>query len=487
MSDGVLDTLESMYATSELFQAATYDDVLKKYKATLKPNQTITLLRHRFHQLKQQEDETFDQFINRVRREITYCDFHCNEDRVSICRDQIVRGVRYAKIREGALKNDWNMADLITNGRRIEAAGRSMQEFNDENRAPGIKSEPAFHLNRSRGNRRQFRKPKSDVCSYCETPNCAGGNKCPAFGKICTYCRKPNHFEAVCFRKKKNIPPPKVQLKASNAVNVGEDTDSEDDAGRNVILSPADNKTLDINAVGSNELKTVPIIMGGLQVDVLPDSGSKANVIMRNYLSETMLAQLSPTKTVLQPYKSEKIIPLGKIYTNTVWGNLKYRTKWYVVDTGKLGNCPPLLSSKKSEALGIIQINLSPPKSNDGSSKCNVSHVTLSREATKAIYAIPSDPLKLEQSHVATHVPNNTVGDLNGPLSEKDNLEALKHAFAHSFEGIGKLYNRQIKLYPRKETVKPRIAPHRPTPIHLEEKVEKEKNYLIQQGIIEPF
>ena len=93
VSDGVLDTLESMYATPALFQAATYDDVLKKYKATLKPNQTITLLRHRFHQLKQQEDETFDQFINRVRREITYCDFHCNEDRVSICRDQIVRGV----------------------------------------------------------------------------------------------------------------------------------------------------------------------------------------------------------------------------------------------------------------------------------------------------------------------------------------------------------------------------------------------------------
>ena len=43
------------------------------------------------------------------------------------------------------------------------------------------------------------------------------------------------------------------------------------------------------------------------------------------------------------------------------------------------------------------------------------------------------------------------------------------------------------RLYPRKETVKPRIAPHRPTPIHLEEKVEREKNYLIQQGIIEPF
>ena len=310
VSDGVLDTFESMYDTSALFQAATYDDVLTRYKATLKPNQTITLLRHRFHQLKQQEDETFDQFVNRVRREITYCDFHCNEDRVSICRDQIVRGVRYGKVREAALKNDWVLADLITNGRRIEAAGRSMQEFNDESKSPNIKSEPAFHVNRSKAGRRQFRKPKADCCSYCGTPNCVGGNKCPAFGKICTYCGKPNHFESVCYRKKKNIPPAKVHPKLSNAVNVGEDSDSEDDAGKNLNnLFPADNKILNINALGSNELKTVPISMGGLQVDVLPDSGSKANVIMRNYLSETMLAQVSPTKRFCGLTSRRKLFP----------------------------------------------------------------------------------------------------------------------------------------------------------------------------------
>ena len=58
VTDNVLDTFESMYDTAELYKAATYDDVLTKYKATLKPNQTIPLLRHRFHQLKQKEDET---------------------------------------------------------------------------------------------------------------------------------------------------------------------------------------------------------------------------------------------------------------------------------------------------------------------------------------------------------------------------------------------------------------------------------------------
>ena len=470
VTDNVLDTFESMYDNADLYKAATYADVLAKYKATLKPNQTITLLRHRFHQLKQKDDESFDQFVNRVRREVTYCDFHCNEDRESLCRDQIARGVRYAKIREGVLKNDWGLADLVTNGRRIEAAGRSMKEFGDENKSPNIKMEPAYHINRSNVSHKQFNSFKSDDCSRCSTPNCVGGKKCPAYGKTCTYCRKLHHFESVCFRKKKNIPPPKAHFKQSNAVDVGEDSDSDADAGKSITSTPT-NKTLIINAVDSNELKTVPVVMGGLEIDVLPDSGSKANVIGDNYLSETMLSTLSPTKTVLQPYKSEKIIPLGKIYTNTHWGNLKYRTKWYVVDKGKLGNCPPLLSSRTSEALGILQITRSPPQAHETEdrSECSISHVTLDTAATNVCNV------------------TSTTGDLNGLLSKKDNLEALKSAYAHRFHGIGKLNNRQIKLYPRKGTVKPRIAPHKSTPIHLEEKVQKEKNYLIQQDIIEPF
>ena len=82
--DSVLDTFESLYETYELFKAAGYDDLIQKYKERLKPNQTITLLRHRFHNIVQENDELFDTFVNRVKREVVYCDYHCATDRTSI-------------------------------------------------------------------------------------------------------------------------------------------------------------------------------------------------------------------------------------------------------------------------------------------------------------------------------------------------------------------------------------------------------------------
>ena len=46
VEDNVLDNFEALYDTTELWQAATFTDIVTKYKAQLKPNQTLTLMRH---------------------------------------------------------------------------------------------------------------------------------------------------------------------------------------------------------------------------------------------------------------------------------------------------------------------------------------------------------------------------------------------------------------------------------------------------------
>ena len=68
-----------------------------------------------------------------------------------------------------------------------------------------------------------------------------------------------------------------------------------------------------------------------------------------------------------------------------------------------------------------------------------------------------------------------------------ENLEALKQKYQHLFSADGsirKLNNRQLHLYP-KDNVKPRIAPYRPTPVHLEEKVNKEIDLMLNNDILE--
>ena len=82
VTDNVLGSFEALYTTADLFKQATYTDVVDKYKQQLKPIQTATLLRHRFHQLSQNDDDSFDNFVNRVKKEVTYCNYSCNEDRL---------------------------------------------------------------------------------------------------------------------------------------------------------------------------------------------------------------------------------------------------------------------------------------------------------------------------------------------------------------------------------------------------------------------
>ena len=52
------------------------------------------------------------------------------------------------------------------------------------------------------------------------------------------------------------------------------------------------------------------------------------------------------------------------------------------------------------------------------------------------------------------------------------------------FTGVGKLNNRQVKLY-EKSVTKPVFAHHREIPMHLQSKVDKEIQYMLDQDIIE--
>ena len=363
VEDNVLDNFEALYATTELWTASTYSDIIDKYKAQLKPNQTVTLMRHRFYSLCQGSDESFDTFASRVKKEVVYCEFSCDADRSTVARDQIIKGVRLLRIREGALKNDWSLDDLIKNSRRIESANASVTELTSDASYKTditVKAEPVYKINQAR----EKRGSRKNSCNNCGM-QCEGGEHCFAYGKTCDYCFKPNHFESVCFRKKKNIPPPpkgkprfkNQNKKPTNFVCMGEDSDSAEEPDNK------GNHSISINSVGdkeNNHPKTVSVVINNQSLNVLPDSGAKANVLPKYCLPNYLVPHIRPTKSYLSPYKSNPIFPIGKIFMTTNWGNRGYFTKWYVVDTDTLGNNTPLLSCKTSQALGILTINTSP-------------------------------------------------------------------------------------------------------------------------------
>ena len=104
----------------------SFTDVVTRLKARYKPSQNTTMLNFLFHRLRQEPTETYDAFVKRVTREASSCNFSCAHDDCSVrkvlIRDQIIIGMADESIRMKALEEEWGLDDLVSKGRRMEAA-----------------------------------------------------------------------------------------------------------------------------------------------------------------------------------------------------------------------------------------------------------------------------------------------------------------------------------------------------------------------------
>ena len=96
----------------------------------------MTLANYEFHKLRQRPLETFDSFVNRVKREANYCEFKCANANCMVrdvmIRDQVICGTTDNEIRKSALKNEWNLTDLQSNGRKLKAAAYGAAQIKNE-------------------------------------------------------------------------------------------------------------------------------------------------------------------------------------------------------------------------------------------------------------------------------------------------------------------------------------------------------------------
>ena len=92
------------------------------------------------------------------------CDFACGNActvRDTLARDQIIIGVRSDEIRKHALKNEWNLEDLIKNGRQLEAASKGVQKLKHSSHSQaGTSSES--NVNRTRRPGKYSNKPNKN-------------------------------------------------------------------------------------------------------------------------------------------------------------------------------------------------------------------------------------------------------------------------------------------------------------------------------------
>ena len=432
----------------------TFDDTVNKLKARYKPTQNTTLLNYEFHRLHQEDLETFDTFVNRVKHEASNCNFKCNDACTIpkiLIRDQIIVGTTDNEIRKKALSEQWDLDTLVGNGRKMEAAAFGADKIKKEVTEDGAVS----RVKPGKYSRKNAKKPR---CKNCSNPACLGGKKCCAYEKDCFDCGGAGHFKGApnCSKEGKRQKKAKQPKKPDKARRVKDDsTSSESSSGDTDAESTSVKRVVgkkEINAANivahvrrskrrSTQVKRsrylVPVVIKEQLVDVFADTGADISVISKK-LASSLGLPLVKTDMRIKPYGLKKRIKCTGYYVGPVmYDGTIANLGIYVVNR----DVEPLLSGYASEALGIITFNGSQVRRSEA----------------------------------------NEAGSLE---VEDPETKVIIDKHPDIFTGVGTFPDYTSKYY-IDEKIPPVACPNRPPPYHLQPLLDKEMDNLEQEGIVE--
>ena len=223
--------------------------------------------------LKQEENESITKFISRVRGQALTCDFKvkCTKEGCSevvsyadkLSSHIIVRGLYNLDIQEDVLKlaatteDDLDLKKITETALAAETGSRSRKLLNDEEDA-GLHKLSAFKKQQRSGGA-IVDPPRNDIqvqdekCSHCgqighgysASPEVRKA-LCPAWDKQCSKCNLPNHYTALC-RKKRNGTANALEFEEERSSQSESDNDNEDFGffAMNSNKTRKQNKTMD--------------------------------------------------------------------------------------------------------------------------------------------------------------------------------------------------------------------------------------------------
>lgn len=186
----VLKTEESM----------KYEQIIKLLDDYFEPKQNELISTYSFHKRNQEEGESFDLFYTEIRKLVKNCNFKEQEERM--LRDRIVLGVQDQKLQRKFLETSkLTLQTAVDMCRASELSNNHSKMMHQQTKMVDIvRSTAATDVQQSAGTKVKYASNKDSKdfynCKKCGTRH--GPRNCPAFGKICLNCKKPNHFKKGC-------------------------------------------------------------------------------------------------------------------------------------------------------------------------------------------------------------------------------------------------------------------------------------------------
>ncbi len=325
--------------------------ILEALEDYFTPTKNVIFERYVFGNLRQEEGETIDTFVTRLREKAATCEYGTLRDQ--LIRDRLVLGITDEGARRRLLREkDLTLAMAVEICRAAEIMDSKLKTMALDTSRPGES------LNVAEGQRRrptsrpfeQTIKPAQSMrgtgeCRYCGTQHRRGRDQCPAFGKTCRSCGTPNHFAKVCMKRGQNT----RQLHTMDAPS---EEDQDDDGGNLGQIYTA----MSIGAVNTQGKKwfvNLPLQNGPQRCQL--DSGATCNVMsIKDKMRLSPRTALQPSLTRLKLYNSAWMNSMGLFSTQCVIRGKRHKLDFEIVKSGQR----PLLSGSTCEDLGLIRFTI---------------------------------------------------------------------------------------------------------------------------------
>ena len=329
--------------------------------------------RYQCNQCNQGPEEPFDSYVVKLRKLAASCEYGEMTD--DMLRDRIVGGIVDNQIRKTLLQESkLTLAMCISVVQSAEATAAHAKSMShsttttsvntlDVNAVKNKASKSTYKTERAVRSKRM-----TADCKFCGKAHPLVKSECPALGKTCTSCGKPNHFAIKCREKHRQKNPRKSSTKR-HVKYVYEDSDTDQTSCSNdevecSVIDLFDNVKIEVNNVSAdtecNQEKYQTKILAMLQVQGQPvkmqvDCGASCNVLPDDYLpAGTVMAE---TKKKLRMYSKDVVPVLGtcKLHVKNPKNGRKYLVPFYVVRA--VSSQLPLIGSRTGQQMRLITVN----------------------------------------------------------------------------------------------------------------------------------
>lgn len=304
----------------------TLDDLLKEFKVFVQPRKNTLIKTYQFLNLKQEEAETIEQFIIRLRTLGKKCELGELENRLMTM--MLIIGIKDKSLKENILRiEEVKFEDAVRMCRLAEEGKRQIKKLEGNDQCAEVDAVKIINKCRRCGNSHQI-------------------NKCPAYGRVCAACEKPNHFAKQCLSRLKKNANYQKQEKNKRIVHTIEDNNSDEDFKFESVSH--------VHNINNLKQWKENILINDISILCKLDTGADCNTLpinAYNKINNQGKYKLLKCHKILVVYNGQKIYPKGKIELECVVKNKIYKIKFIVIDV----NAPPVLGLSDCVRLNLIK------------------------------------------------------------------------------------------------------------------------------------